>query len=157
MTCQDTQFHSRRSSLAISALLNDEPVDPIHPLPDHEMKKRYRVSWPGPSVPDQHLFNQYEFGPPRIDPEILWRHSTTGIHRTSQGLIVSAISKAKRKRISPEQYQRLMQVFAQTDTPSSDAREKLAIELDMTKREVQVWFQNRRAKKSRARVSQSTN
>lgn len=56
-----------------------------------------------------------------------------------------------------------MEIFEQTDTPSSDVRENLANELDMTKREVQVrkmgiwswtnpyqvWFQNRRAKLNR--------
>ncbi|CEG71063.1 Putative YALI0E15510p [Rhizopus microsporus] len=42
-----------------------------------------------------------------------------------------------------------MEIFDQTDTPSSEIRENLATELDMTKREVQVWFQNRRAKLNR--------
>ncbi|ORE21943.1 hypothetical protein BCV71DRAFT_168896, partial [Rhizopus microsporus] len=55
--------------------------------------------------------------------------------------------KAKRKRITPAQYNRLMEIFDQTDTPSSEIRENLATELDMTKRE--VWFQNRRAKLNR--------
>jgi hypothetical protein len=50
----------------------------------------------------------------------------------------SQLSKAKRKRISPAQYNRLMEIFDQTDTPSSEIRENLADELDMTKREVQV-------------------
>ncbi|ORE06462.1 homeobox-domain-containing protein [Rhizopus microsporus var. microsporus] len=57
--------------------------------------------------------------------------------------------KTKRKRITPAQYNRLMEIFDQTDTPSSEIRENLATELDMTKREVQVWFQNRRAKLNR--------
>ncbi|KAG1562533.1 hypothetical protein G6F49_000829 [Rhizopus delemar] len=56
---------------------------------------------------------------------------------------------SKRKRITPAQYDRLVEIFEQTDTPSSDVRENLANELDMTKREVQVWFQNRRAKLNR--------
>ncbi|KAI8365002.1 Homeodomain-like protein [Choanephora cucurbitarum] len=60
--------------------------------------------------------------------------------------IVTSLSKGKRKRILPYQYNRLVQVFDQTDTPSSEKRGQLAEELDMTKREVQVWFQNRRAK-----------
>ncbi|KAI8071023.1 homeobox domain-containing protein [Gongronella butleri] len=62
-------------------------------------------------------------------------------------------TKAKRKRISSQQLSRLMTIFQQTDTPSSEVREQLANELDMTKREVQVWFQNRRAKASRARAA----
>ncbi|CAO3672432.1 unnamed protein product [Rhizopus stolonifer] len=57
--------------------------------------------------------------------------------------------KNRRKRINSAQYDRLMETFEQTDTPSSDVRENLANELQMTKREVQVWFQNRRAKLNR--------
>jgi hypothetical protein len=47
-------------------------------------------------------------------------------------------TKAKRKRISTHQYNRLIEIFQQTDTPSSVMRESLADELNMTKREVQV-------------------
>ncbi|KAI8063659.1 Homeodomain-like protein [Gilbertella persicaria] len=92
---------NRRGSLAISALLNDEPSDKSQ--------------------------------------------------STSPVLSSQPPSKAKRKRISTAQYERLMQVFDQTDTPSSEIRENLAVELDMTKREVQVWFQNRRAKVNRTK------
>ncbi|KAI8887919.1 homeobox, partial [Backusella circina FSU 941] len=62
------------------------------------------------------------------------------------------LSKAKRKRILPHQYTRLMEMFEETDTPSSEIRAHLASELDMTNREVQVWFQNRRAKMNRTKV-----
>jgi hypothetical protein len=48
--------------------------------------------------------------------------------------------KTKRKRITPAQYNRLMEIFDQTDTPSSEIRENLATELNMTKREVQASF-----------------
>lgn len=49
-----------------------------------------------------------------------------------------APSKPKRKRISQEQFQRLSELFEQTDTPNYELREKLAAELNMTNREVQV-------------------
>ncbi|ORY92231.1 homeobox domain-domain-containing protein, partial [Syncephalastrum racemosum] len=62
--------------------------------------------------------------------------------------------KPKRKRISPEQFQALSQLFEQTDTPNFELREKLAQKLKMTNREVQVWFQNRRAKFNRVRQQQ---
>ncbi|ORZ03112.1 homeobox domain-domain-containing protein, partial [Syncephalastrum racemosum] len=68
------------------------------------------------------------------------QHPPTAAHKGN------TIAKAKRKRITPQQFERLMEVFDQTDTPSTEIREKLADELGMTKREVQVWFQNRRAK-----------
>lgn len=58
-------------------------------------------------------------------------------------------SKPKRKRISPEQFSVLSSVFECNDTPSFDLRETTAAQLGMSNREVQVWFQNRRAKMGR--------
>ncbi|RIB01676.1 hypothetical protein C2G38_2230065 [Gigaspora rosea] len=62
--------------------------------------------------------------------------------------------KVKRKRITQEQLADLVAMFEQTDTPSYDVREKLAKKLNMTNREVQVWFQNRRAKANRAKANE---
>ncbi|KAI8882848.1 homeobox-domain-containing protein [Backusella circina FSU 941] len=62
--------------------------------------------------------------------------------------------KPKRKRITTEQLCLLSELFKQTDTPSHDIREKLAKRLNMTNREVQVWFQNRRAKINRIRLEE---
>ncbi|KAI9336468.1 homeobox domain-containing protein [Pilaira anomala] len=63
-------------------------------------------------------------------------------------------NKPKRKRISPDQFCLLTELFQQTDTPSHELRERLAKKLEMTNREVQVWFQNRRAKVNRARLQE---
>ncbi|KAI8364880.1 homeobox domain-containing protein [Choanephora cucurbitarum] len=64
------------------------------------------------------------------------------------------VDKPKRKRITPEQFCLLSELFQQTDTPSHELREKLAKKLNMTNREVQVWFQNRRAKVNRIRLQE---
>ncbi|KAI7855643.1 homeobox domain-containing protein [Circinella umbellata] len=68
-----------------------------------------------------------------------------------------APAKPKRKRISQEQFQALSELFEQTDTPNYELREKLALKLNMTNREVQVWFQNRRAKFNRVRLQEQRN
>lgn len=47
-------------------------------------------------------------------------------------------NKPKRKRISPDQFCLLTELFQQTDTPSHELRERLAKRLEMTNREVQV-------------------
>ncbi|KAI8999618.1 hypothetical protein BC832DRAFT_541712 [Gaertneriomyces semiglobifer] len=52
--------------------------------------------------------------------------------------------KTKRKRATPEQLAVLNSVFAQTLFPSTAARRHLAIQLGMTPRAVQIWFQNKR-------------
>ncbi|KAF9114945.1 hypothetical protein BGX27_009375 [Mortierella sp. AM989] len=62
--------------------------------------------------------------------------------------------KAKRKRITPEQLEDLVGLFEKTDTPSFEIRESLAHKLGMTNREIQVWFQNRRAKANRVKINE---
>ncbi|GAA5978490.1 hypothetical protein JCM11641_007961 [Rhodosporidiobolus odoratus] len=59
--------------------------------------------------------------------------------------------RPKRKRIMQDQLVKLTCLFETTDAPSYDVREKLGKEIGMTNREVQVWFQNRRAKVNRQR------
>lgn len=52
--------------------------------------------------------------------------------------------KPKRKRANSYQLKVLKETFQQTPFPSSEARRKLAQELGMTPRSVQIWFQNQR-------------
>ncbi|GAA5809884.1 hypothetical protein MFLAVUS_003299 [Mucor flavus] len=65
-----------------------------------------------------------------------------------------ATNKPKRKRITPYQFNVLSDLFLSTDTPNYQLREKTAEKLNMTNREVQVWFQNRRAKVNRGRLQE---
>ncbi|KAJ2361626.1 hypothetical protein IW150_007196, partial [Coemansia sp. RSA 2607] len=51
-----------------------------------------------------------------------------------------------RRRTTKEQLELLEGTFKNTPKPSSDIRKALAQKLSMTAREVQIWFQNRRAK-----------
>lgn len=125
----------KRGHLAIPALLNDVSIHPLAQkttLADNYFNNDYSPISSGSSSPS-------DCSSVITEPPDLWNHSRTGMHQTNTGkMIISSLSKAKRKRILPYQYNRLMEIFYSTDTPSSEVREKLADELGMTKREVQV-------------------
>ncbi|KAG0208416.1 hypothetical protein BGX28_000634 [Mortierella sp. GBA30] len=78
----------------------------------------------------------------------------TGTATQQQPPAVEQPKKAKRKRITPEQLEDLVGLFEKTDTPSFEIRESLAKKLGMTNREIQVWFQNRRAKANRVKINE---
>jgi len=59
----------------------------------------------------------------------------------------------KRQRTTPEQLEVLEKVYENEKLPNSDLRKELAIQLGMTPRRVQVWFQNKRAKEKRMTFS----
>ncbi|KAF9222709.1 hypothetical protein BS17DRAFT_178006 [Gyrodon lividus] len=61
-----------------------------------------------------------------------------------------------RKRTSRSQLKVLEDVFRKDTKPNAALRKKLAAELDMLPRAVQVWFQNRRAKDKQLRKRGST-
>ncbi|ORX90967.1 hypothetical protein K493DRAFT_54831 [Basidiobolus meristosporus CBS 931.73] len=86
------------------------------------------------------------------DNETRKADSPSNPSRTPAGKPQSGQPKAKRKRITPEQLKELLAMFEQTDTPSFEVRESLSKKLNMTNREIQVWFQNRRAKVNRAKA-----
>lgn len=51
-----------------------------------------------------------------------------------------------RRRTTKEQYHTLEASYMENPKPTSNTRRKLSLQLNMTTRGVQVWFQNRRAK-----------
>lgn len=74
----------------------------------------------------------------------------------TNGLERSINYKQKRKIINKTQYNELMRVFQITEKPSHDERARLARLLSMSVREVQVWFQNRRAKNKKGARNRSS-
>ncbi|KAI8097169.1 uncharacterized protein BX664DRAFT_356431 [Halteromyces radiatus] len=79
---------------------------------------------------------------------------TTTKTKTNEGVTSNNITKPKRKRITPDQFRTLSNFFLQTDTPNHELRDKISKLLNMTNREVQVWFQNRRAKVNRIKLQE---
>ncbi|ELR21938.1 homeobox domain containing protein [Acanthamoeba castellanii str. Neff] len=67
----------------------------------------------------------------------------------SDGQPAAKKSKSNRSRTDQAQYQQLEDVFLRDPLPSRKTKERLAQELGLTARKVQVWFQNRRAKERR--------
>lgn len=62
-------------------------------------------------------------------------------------------TRKRRHRTTPEQLRILESAYRHERMPSLELREKLALQLTMTARRVQIWFQNKRAKDKRARVT----
>lgn len=62
-------------------------------------------------------------------------------------------TRKRRHRTTPEQLRILESAYRHERMPSLELREKLAHQLNMTPRRVQIWFQNKRAKDKRMRVS----
>lgn len=52
----------------------------------------------------------------------------------------------KRQRATQDQLTTLELEFSKNPTPTADVRDRIAAEINMTQRSVQIWFQNRRAK-----------
>eukprot|EP01132_Coremiostelium_polycephalum_P003841 gene3841-4785_t len=80
--------------------------------------------------------------------------SQSGILQSSgstdfNGSSLSASQKKKRQRTSPEQLAILEQIFETDKMPSQQIRVRLANQLGMSSRRVQIWFQNKRAKVKR--------
>ncbi|KXS17585.1 hypothetical protein M427DRAFT_133391 [Gonapodya prolifera JEL478] len=65
-------------------------------------------------------------------------------------------SKPKRKTLSQHQSRELAAAFQRNDKPKTTEREALAEQLGLTQREVQIWFQNRRAKLKQRAASRET-
>jgi len=73
-----------------------------------------------------------------------------GFVRTSNGDLKNTefnpFDIKRRKRTTPEQLRILEAVFQTNRTPNSALRKNLSVQLHMSQRAVQVWFQNKRAK-----------
>ncbi|KAL2870843.1 uncharacterized protein BJX67DRAFT_249993 [Aspergillus lucknowensis] len=73
--------------------------------------------------------------------------STTGTRRPQRKSTLTQQQKNnKRQRATQDQLVTLEMEFNKNPTPTAATRERIAQEINMTERSVQIWFQNRRAK-----------
>ncbi|KAJ2628960.1 hypothetical protein H4R22_003596 [Coemansia sp. RSA 1290] len=121
------------------------------PLPQNTL-------WPAPPVPQQRSQSTVQNtatsqpGSGRQGSS----NATSGSQRASSG---SAETTRRRTRttLTPYQLRVLFRVWERTQYPSSDLRFRLATNLMMTPRNVQIWFQNQRQKtKERAEMRRRT-
>ncbi|KAI8909352.1 hypothetical protein DFJ77DRAFT_118939 [Powellomyces hirtus] len=117
---------------------------PRHPSPAHTFFPRHH---PGSGFPSQSGSDSGPRGPHAFAPEssVPTLKQEDRASSTSQASNHDAKSiKPKRRRATPAQVLSLTTVFKQTNFPSTEHRARLAKELNMTPRAVQIWFQNRR-------------
>jgi len=72
--------------------------------------------------------------------------TTNGRQKTRKSTLTQQQKNNKRQRATPDQLATLESEFNKNPTPTAQVRERIAEEINMTERSVQIWFQNRRAK-----------
>jgi len=94
-----------------------------------------------------------QFGPYATSSDIAFPHHASAPHRADAtewkqpSFFSYRPNEVKhRKRTTRQQLKVLEETFRTTQKPDGNVRKALAAQLDMTPRNVQVWFQNRRAK-----------
>ena len=81
-------------------------------------------------------------GAPDASFQSYWNFAKLAAFRPSVGL--GEKGPKRRKRTSPDQLSVLWKHFNEDNTPSAEVRQRLADQLGMSSRSVQIWFQNRR-------------
>ncbi|ROW02797.1 hypothetical protein VSDG_01800 [Cytospora chrysosperma] len=113
------QNATAQSDSANSPALVPTPVSAGHPG---------KTQTPSPATPGSHNAGSSSKRPPR--------KSTLTQQQKNQ----------KRQRATQDQLSTLEMEFNKNPTPTANVRERIAEEINMTERSVQIWFQNRRAK-----------
>lgn len=69
---------------------------------------------------------------------------TDGISFDQSNTSMSINSRKRRRKTTKEELKVLLQIFQTESTPNRQMREEIAARVNMTEKEVQVWFQNKR-------------
>src|ERR1700684_9519 len=73
-------------------------------------------------------------------------HSSAARRPPRKSTLTQQQKNQKRQRATQDQLVTLEIEFEKNPTPTAIVRERIAQEINMTERSVQIWFQNRRAK-----------
>ncbi|KAJ1916565.1 hypothetical protein IWQ60_008065 [Tieghemiomyces parasiticus] len=108
--------------------------------------------------PSHPIFNQPAPPRPQLDPQFpapyLNLPPPSPYYEFDQPPLPPYKQVKKRKRLTPEKLTILLGVFQKEQKPNAEKRKQLSEQTGMTPREVQVWFQNRRAKMKRERAAE---
>ncbi|KAI3645619.1 hypothetical protein MP228_008547 [Amoeboaphelidium protococcarum] len=85
------------------------------------------------------------------DPADLVSSSMTSVTSDATATSGSESQNTKRRRLTQDETRVLMSVFMKTQRPSPALKQQLAQQLNLSVRNVQIWFQNKRAKAKRHR------
>jgi LAS superfamily LD-carboxypeptidase LdcB len=70
-------------------------------------------------------------------------HSSSARRPPRKSTLTQQQKNQKRQRATQDQLVTLEQEFNKNPTPTAVVRERIAAEINMTERSVQIWFQNR--------------
>ncbi|KAF2279965.1 uncharacterized protein EI97DRAFT_369918 [Westerdykella ornata] len=79
-------------------------------------------------------------------PAVTPTHTTGPRRPPRKSTLTQQQKNQKRQRATQDQLVTLEMEFNKNPTPTAAVRERIALEINMTERSVQIWFQNRRAK-----------
>lgn len=113
-----------------------QPPAPFEGIVDFSYHPAHFATY-NPSPSDASLQHHHASSAPRVDGSE-WKQSSFFSYRPNE--------VKHRKRTTRQQLKVLEDTFRSTQKPDGNVRKSLALQLNMTPRNVQVWFQNRRAK-----------
>ncbi|OCF37406.1 hypothetical protein I316_00527 [Kwoniella heveanensis BCC8398] len=134
-------------------------AQPAFPLPAQQQAQAFMAPFtpgmPQFPVPQMMQYPAYDANPAGIIPNFhfgtvsqpAWQDDwPEDMPHDGQEMIYSNLEVKHRRRTTPDQLKILEYWYDINPKPDNSLREHLAAQLGMTKRNVQVWFQNRRAK-----------
>jgi hypothetical protein len=158
---QQTNYASIQQPL--SGLSDDQwPQMPAHPYNDHqELKEENESLSPTEDLndltaEDQTKFTSYQnalhFNTAKEKQSEIKNQHKLKMKTSLFQFQFKLQAPRKRQRTTPEQYDTLIAYFKKRQNPSKKRRAVLAEQTELSERQVEVWFQNRRANCRKAKI-----